>query len=92
MMSTFTDAEITYLSSQPLGRIATVGPDGRPHVTPVGVFYDSETQSVVVGSAGDMPASRKFRDARRRQDVAPVRVNGSGARSDPQPTRRESRS
>jgi pyridoxamine 5'-phosphate oxidase family protein len=60
MMSTFTDTEITYLSSQPLGRIATVGPDGRPHVTPVGVFHDPETQSVVVGSAGDMPASKKL--------------------------------
>jgi pyridoxamine 5'-phosphate oxidase family protein len=95
MMSTFTDAEITYLSSQPLGRIATVGADGRPHVTPVGVFYDPETQSVVVASAGDMPACKKFRDAQRQTDVAPVRVHGSGARSDPvrpHPTRREPRS
>jgi pyridoxamine 5'-phosphate oxidase family protein len=83
MMSTFTDAEITYLNSHPLGRIATVGPDGRPHVAPVGVFYDPETQSVLVGSAGDagdMPASKKFRDAQRRPDVAR-----------PQPARRELR-
>jgi pyridoxamine 5'-phosphate oxidase family protein len=35
-MGTFTDAEVEYLNSQPLGRLATVGPDGRPHVTPVG--------------------------------------------------------
>jgi pyridoxamine 5'-phosphate oxidase family protein len=80
MTSTFTDAEIPYLSRQPLGGIATVGPDGRPHVTPVGVFYDPGTQSVVVGSAGDMPVSMKFRDAQRRPDVAR-----------PEPTRREPR-
>jgi pyridoxamine 5'-phosphate oxidase family protein len=71
-MATFTQAEIQYLSTQPLGRIATVGPDGRPHVMPVGVFYEPETQAVVIGGAGDMAASKKFRDARRRPDVAVV--------------------
>jgi len=72
MMSTFTDAEVEYLSSQWLGRFATVGPDGRPHVKPVGVFYDPETETIVVGGhAGtDMAASKKFRDAQRRPDVA----------------------
>jgi pyridoxamine 5'-phosphate oxidase family protein len=43
----FTDAEIAYITSQPLGRLATVGPDGRPHVMPVGVFYDPEAEAVV---------------------------------------------
>jgi pyridoxamine 5'-phosphate oxidase family protein len=71
-MSTLTDAEVDYLNSQPLGRLATVGPDGRPHVTPVGVFYDPETETVVIGGAGDMPASKKFRDAQRTPDVAVV--------------------
>jgi pyridoxamine 5'-phosphate oxidase family protein len=71
-MSVFTDTEVEYLNSQPLGRIATVGPDGRPHVMPVGVFYDPDTQSVVIGGAGDMAASKKFRDAQRRPDVAVV--------------------
>ncbi len=71
-MNTFTDAEVEYLNSQPLGRLATVGPDGRPHVKPVGFFYDPETETVVIGSAGDMAASRKFRDARGRPDVALV--------------------
>lgn len=71
-MSTFTEAEVEYLSSQPLGRLATVDPDGRPHVTPVGVFYDPETQTVVIGghAGSDMAASKKFRDARRRPDVS----------------------
>jgi pyridoxamine 5'-phosphate oxidase family protein len=71
-MSIFTDAEIEYLNGQTLGRIATVGPDGRPHVMPVGVFYDPEADSIAIGAAGDMPASKKFRDARRRPDVAVV--------------------
>ncbi len=70
-MSTFADAEIEYLNSQPLGRIATVGPDCGPHVTPVGVFHDPDTQAIVIGGL-DMAASKKFRDAQRRPDVALV--------------------
>ena len=35
-MSTFTEKEIEYLRGQPLGRLATVGRDGSPHVVPVG--------------------------------------------------------
>ena len=71
-MGTFTDAEVEYLKGQPLGRFATVGPDGRPHVTPVEVFYDPETRTIVVGghAGSDMAASKKFRDARRHPDVA----------------------
>jgi pyridoxamine 5'-phosphate oxidase family protein len=71
-MSTFTAAEVAYLHRQRLGRLATVGPDGRPHVMPVGMFYDPETQAIVIGSAADMAASEKFRDAQRRPDVALV--------------------
>jgi pyridoxamine 5'-phosphate oxidase family protein len=70
-MSTFTDAEVEYLNSQPLGRIATVGSDGRPHVMPVGFFYDPETQTIVIGGH-NMAQSKKFRDAQRRPDVALV--------------------
>lgn len=70
----FTEAEVAYLSGQQIGRLATVGPDGGPHVTPVGVFYDPGTRAVVIGGhAGtDMAASKKYRDARRRPDVALV--------------------
>ena len=36
-MAAFTDAELTFLRSvRLLGRIATVGSDGMPHVTPAG--------------------------------------------------------
>lgn len=71
-MSTFTEAEVEYLSSQPLGRLATVDPDGRPHVTPVGVFYDPETQTIVIGghAGSNMAASKKFRDAQSSPDVS----------------------
>ncbi len=72
MASTFTDTEIEYLESQPLGRIATADADGRPHVMPVGVFYDADSQSIVIGATDGMVASKKFRDARRRPDVAVV--------------------
>jgi pyridoxamine 5'-phosphate oxidase family protein len=73
-MSIFTDAEVEYLNSQPIGRIATVGPYGGPHVTPVGVFYDPETQAIVIGghAGSNMAASKKYRDARRQPDVALV--------------------
>lgn len=71
-MTTFTKSEVEYLRTQPLGRIATVGPDGRPHVTPVGVFYDPATETIAIGSAADMAGSKKFRDVRRRPDVALV--------------------
>lgn len=71
-MTAFTSAEIEYLTTQPLGRFATVGRDGRPHVMPVGVFYDPDTDAIVIGSAANMPASKKFRDARANPDVAVV--------------------
>jgi pyridoxamine 5'-phosphate oxidase family protein len=71
-MTTFTDAEIEYFNSQPLGRLATVDTGGRPHVTPVGFFYDHETEAIVIGGAMDMASSKKFRDASRRPDVALV--------------------
>lgn len=74
MSNTFTDAELAYLESQPLGRLATVGPGGRPHVAPVGVFYDPETDAVVVaGHAGSgFGGSRKFRDVLTHPEVAYV--------------------
>ena len=50
-MSAFTDAEISYLKIQRLGRLATVGPDGQPHVVPVGFRYNKrKTQSRLVAT------------------------------------------
>ena len=71
-MSVFTEAEIQYLNSQLLGRLATVGADGRPHIVPVGIFYDPDAEAIVVGghAGSGMVDSKKFNDAQRRPDVA----------------------
>ncbi|QYN36004.1 PPOX class F420-dependent oxidoreductase [Pseudonocardia sp. DSM 110487] len=63
-MSIFTTAEIEYLRSQPLARLATVGADGRPQVKPVGIFLDPDTDELVVGGVvgSGMGTSKKFRD------------------------------
>jgi pyridoxamine 5'-phosphate oxidase family protein len=73
-MSTFTQAETEYLTTVMLGRLATVGPDGRPHVTPLAVFCDPQDQTLVIGghAGSNMAGSKKFRDARRHADVAVV--------------------
>ena len=46
-MSAFTDAEIEFVNSQRLGRVATVGADGMPHVMPVAVFHDPDADALV---------------------------------------------
>ena len=76
-MSAFTDAEIEFLNSQRLGRLATVGADGMPHVVPVAVFYDPDAEALVIGAntqfgAEIMVRSKKFRDAQRHPKVAVV--------------------
>ncbi len=56
----FTDAEIAYLRSQPLGRLATLGADGQPDVVPVAVEYDGTF--LWVGGPGPVVGTRKFRN------------------------------
>lgn len=56
-----TEAEIAYLSSQPLGRLATVSPDGTPQVNPVGFRYDAELNAIDIGGH-NLAASKKFRN------------------------------
>jgi pyridoxamine 5'-phosphate oxidase family protein len=66
-MSVFTDNEIEYLSSQPLGRLATIGADGTPHAVPVG--FRLEGDAIEIGGM-NLAASKKFRDLRRRPRAA----------------------
>ena len=68
-MSAFTPAEIKYLQSQRLGRIATVGSDGRPHVVPVGFRYNPEYDTVDIGGH-DFAKRKKYRDVRYNPYVA----------------------
>jgi pyridoxamine 5'-phosphate oxidase family protein len=63
-MGKFTEQERKYLSEGRLGRIATVGKDGTPHVVPVGWSFNSEEESIDVGGR-DFAQTKKFRDARR---------------------------
>jgi pyridoxamine 5'-phosphate oxidase family protein len=63
-MSAFTERELDYLSERRLGRIATVGKDGTPHVVPVGWSFNAEQDSIDVGGT-DFAKTKKFRDARR---------------------------
>jgi pyridoxamine 5'-phosphate oxidase family protein len=64
-MSVFTDAELRYLTGgRQLGRIATVGPDGTPHVVPVGWIYNAARETIDVGGH-ELERSKKFRDVAR---------------------------
>jgi pyridoxamine 5'-phosphate oxidase family protein len=56
---TFTDSEHAYLVDQPLGRLATIGPDGAPQVKPVAYVVTGET--VEIGGPG-LSHSRWFRN------------------------------
>jgi pyridoxamine 5'-phosphate oxidase family protein len=60
-MAELTQAEVAYLTGQLLGRLATVGDDGRPHVVPVSFRYDSDARAVDVGGH-HMATTKKFRD------------------------------
>jgi len=71
-MSIFTEAEMHYLQSERrLARIATVGADGTPHVTPVGWSIDHEA-GVVEVSGHDFAATKKYRDVARTGTAALV--------------------
>lgn len=63
-MSRFTPEEIAYLHSQPLGRLATVGPNGDPHVVPVGFRFNPELDTIDISGHG-ISQSKKFRDVAR---------------------------
>jgi pyridoxamine 5'-phosphate oxidase family protein len=63
-MTVFTEKEIGYLAGQRLGRIATVGADGQPHVVPTSFRYNSEHDSIDVGGMR-MSQTKKLRDIRR---------------------------
>jgi pyridoxamine 5'-phosphate oxidase family protein len=60
-MSPFTAKEIEYLRGQRLGRLATAGADGAPHVVPVGFRLDAEGRSIEIGGHG-LTRSKKWRD------------------------------
>jgi pyridoxamine 5'-phosphate oxidase family protein len=56
----FTEKELAYLRSQPLGRLATVSPDGQPDNAAVGYTVEGDG-SIVIGGM-DIARSRKGRN------------------------------
>ena len=81
-MSVFTDAEIAYLTTQRLGRLATVGPDGQPHIIPVTFIYNAEQDTIDIGGI-NFGAGKKWRDARQNSKVCFLLDEswGSGAKA-----------
>jgi ATP-dependent DNA helicase RecQ len=62
-MSVFTEKELEYLAGQRLGRIATVGQDGQPHVVPTSFRHNPELDTIEVGGMR-MSQTKKVRDVR----------------------------
>jgi pyridoxamine 5'-phosphate oxidase family protein len=71
-VSVFTDAELEYMvGGRQLGRIATVGANGTPHVVPVGFIYNAARDAIDVGGR-ELAGTKKFRDVERSGRVAIV--------------------
>jgi pyridoxamine 5'-phosphate oxidase family protein len=67
----FTQAELDYLATQRLGRLATVSPDGQVQNNPVGFFLDAGAGAIVIGG-GAMGGTKKFRNVQRGSTAALV--------------------
>jgi pyridoxamine 5'-phosphate oxidase family protein len=65
----FTDAELDYLRSQRLGRLATIAPDGTLQNSPVGFAVDADA-GVILVRGRDLGRSRKFHNIEANATVA----------------------
>jgi pyridoxamine 5'-phosphate oxidase family protein len=64
-VSVFTEVELRYLAGgRQLGRIATVGADGTPHVVPVAWIYNAARDAIDIGGF-ELERTKKFRDVAR---------------------------
>lgn len=61
MSEALTSEHIDYLRTQPLGRLATVRPDGSPQNSPVGFRYNPDLGTIDIAGR-NMGASWKFRN------------------------------
>jgi len=68
-MAVFTEAELAYLATQRLGRLATVSKDGSPHVVPVTFRYNPDEDTIDIGGH-NFAKRKKYRDAQRDGRVA----------------------
>lgn len=67
----FTEAELTYMSSQRIGRLATVQPNETVQVNPVSFYYNARFHTIDIGGSG-MAASQKYRNVLANGKVALV--------------------
>jgi pyridoxamine 5'-phosphate oxidase family protein len=71
-VSAFSEAERRYLAGgRQLGRLATVGADGTPHVVPVAYIYNAARDTIDITGA-ELERSKKFRDVARSGTAAIV--------------------
>ncbi|RVX39176.1 pyridoxamine 5'-phosphate oxidase family protein [Nonomuraea polychroma] len=66
---TFTRAELEYLATQRLGRLATVSPDGQVQNSPTGFFVDPDAGTIDIGGH-DLGNSKKFKNVQAGSTVA----------------------
>ncbi len=69
-MTEFSEAELAYLSSQRLGRLATVDPHGQPQANPVG-FHPRPDGTILIGGFA-MGRTKKWGNLRQNPKVALV--------------------
>ena len=67
-MSVFTQAEIDYMRGQRHAYLATVGPDGQPHVIPITFWFNEDEDTIDIGGL-NFAAGKKWRDAQRNPKV-----------------------
>lgn len=67
--ASFKETESQYLMEQRLGRLATVSPDGQPHVVPITYEFDGR---YLYFSGWNLRISLKFRNIKRNSRVALV--------------------
>src|SRR3982751_2679476 len=68
----FREAELRYLAGgRQLGRLATGGADGTPHVVPVAFIYNAVRDTIDVGGH-ELELTKKFRDVARNGRAAIV--------------------
>ncbi|MEZ0091967.1 PPOX class F420-dependent oxidoreductase [Streptacidiphilus sp. EB129] len=60
-MTELTAAQIAYLGSQMLGRLATAGADHKPHVAPTSFRYNAELGTIDTGGH-HVATTKKYRD------------------------------
>ena len=68
-MSVFSRAEIAYLQSNTMGRLATIGPDGMPHLVPLTYRFNADEDAIDIGGV-DFGTSKKWQDMLQNPRVA----------------------